>query len=137
MLLLQSATYIAKVNKIEAAAVPSINTSDFRAQFVEGLIYDGIMDQLAGVGYYCGYPGPDAAGKEIVKHWLMKDSWTLQYELVQGSRAVLLDYCDTIQAVHFTAETDGFGRAAASATYMVHNGHVYRYWIDEHAARRK
>lgn len=38
-----SATYIAKVNKIAAAAVPSINTSGFRAQFVEGLIYDGIM----------------------------------------------------------------------------------------------
>lgn len=38
-----SATYIASVNKIASAAVPSVSTTGLRAQFVEGLIYDGIM----------------------------------------------------------------------------------------------
>jgi len=63
----------------------------------------------------------------------MKDSWTLQYELVQGSRAVLLDYCDTFQAEHFTAEAAGFGRGGSIRNLLVHNGHVYRYWMGEHA----
>lgn len=67
----------------------------------------------------------------------MKDSWTLQYELVQDSRAVLLDYCDTIQPAHFTAETAGFGRGGSIRNLLVHNGHVYRNWIGEHALGRE
>lgn len=67
----------------------------------------------------------------------MKDSWTLQYELIKGARAVLLDYCDTIRAIHFTAETTGFGRGGSIRNLLVHNGHVYRYWIGEHALGRE
>jgi len=67
----------------------------------------------------------------------MKDSWTLQYELVQSSRAVLLDYCDTLFPKHFTAETSGFGRGGSIRNLLVHNGQVYRYWMGEHAQGRE
>jgi uncharacterized damage-inducible protein DinB len=62
----------------------------------------------------------------------MKDSWTLQYQMILGARAVLLDYCDTFQAEHFTAETTGFGRGGSIRNLLVHNGHVYRFWMGEH-----
>jgi uncharacterized damage-inducible protein DinB len=75
-------------------------------------------------------------GKKINKTPVMKDNWTLQYELVRGSRAVLLDYCDTLQAVHFTGETTGFGRGGSIRNLLVHNGDVYGYWIGEHALGR-
>lgn len=67
----------------------------------------------------------------------MKDSWTAQYEFVKGSRAVLLDYCDTLLPMHFTAETTGFGRGGSIRNLLVHNGHVYRYWIGAHALGRE
>lgn len=66
----------------------------------------------------------------------MKDSWTSQYELIQESRAVLLDYCDTILPAHFTMEVPGFGRGGSIRNLLVHNGHVYRYWMGEHAMGR-
>jgi len=67
----------------------------------------------------------------------MKDSWTLQYEMIQGSRAVLLDYCDLITPKHFTTEVQGFGRGGSIRNLLVHNGHVYRYWMGEHAMGRE
>jgi len=38
-----SHTYLTSLDKLAAAAAPSVYTTGFRAQFVEGLIYDGIM----------------------------------------------------------------------------------------------
>ena len=67
----------------------------------------------------------------------MKAVWTAQYNLVQGSRAVLFDYCDTITPAHFVAENTGFGRGGSIRNLLVHNGHVYRFWIGQHAFGRE
>src|SRR5690606_1308869 len=38
-----SHTYVTSLDKLAAVAAPSVHTTGFKAQFVEGLIYDGIM----------------------------------------------------------------------------------------------
>ena len=67
----------------------------------------------------------------------MKDSWIAQYKMVQGSRAVLLDYCDAITQAHFLAGHTGFGKGGSIRNLLVHIGQVYQYWIGEHALNRE
>lgn len=63
----------------------------------------------------------------------MKDSWTAQYNMVKSSRAVLLDYCNTILPAHFIEGQTGFGRGGSIRNLLVHNGHIYQYWMGEQA----
>lgn len=67
----------------------------------------------------------------------MKEIWTAQYNMIQGSRAVLFNYCDTITLNHFIAENSDFGRGGSIRNLLVHNGHVYRFWIGHHAFGRE
>lgn len=67
----------------------------------------------------------------------MKEILQAQYKMIQGSRNVLLDYCNTVTADHFLFENNGFGRGGSMRNLLVHNGTTYQYWIGEHALGRK
>ncbi len=59
-----------------------------------------------------------------------------QYELVKGSRKVLLDYCSTISAVDFTDGNTSFGRGGSMRNLLVHIANTYQYWIAYHVLKR-
>lgn len=67
----------------------------------------------------------------------MKEIIEAQYKMIQGSRNVLLDYCDTITPEHFITENSGFGRGGSIRNLLVHNGTTYQYWIGRHALGRE
>ena len=56
-----------------------------------------------------------------------------QYEMVQSSRNVLLDYCNTISEAHFLAQHSSFGRGGSIRNLLVHIGNTYEFWIGKHA----
>src|SRR5688572_11245165 len=56
-----------------------------------------------------------------------------QYELVQSSRNVLLDYCNTISEAHFLTQHNSFGRGGSIRNLLVHIGNTYEFWIGKHA----
>ncbi|WP_346319684.1 aspartyl protease family protein [Chitinophaga sp. YIM B06452] len=57
-----SKTYRAQVTKLAVANVPSVQVTNFRAQFVDGLIYDGIM----WINWLGSRITVDIPGKELV-----------------------------------------------------------------------
>jgi uncharacterized damage-inducible protein DinB len=59
-----------------------------------------------------------------------------QYELVRSARSVLLDYCETITAEHFTAENSTFGRGSIR-NLLIHNANTYQWWIGKTALQRE
>jgi len=59
-----------------------------------------------------------------------------QYELVKGSRKVLLDYCSTVSADDFKNGNTAFGRGGSMRNLLVHIANTYQYWIAEHMLKR-
>ncbi|HEX8528571.1 MAG TPA: DinB family protein, partial [Cytophagales bacterium] len=59
----------------------------------------------------------------------MEKVFTRQYELLQGARGVLLDYCETLAPADFTRELPGFGRGSIR-NLLVHTVNTYRYWLE-------
>jgi uncharacterized damage-inducible protein DinB len=62
----------------------------------------------------------------------MEALFTRQYELLQGARGVLLDYCETLAPADFTRELTGFGRGSIR-NLLVHTVNTYRYWLEAFA----
>lgn len=58
-----------------------------------------------------------------------------QYQLIQSSRGVLLDYCATITPEHFLAENSTFGRGSIR-NLLVHNAYTYQYWLGVQALHK-
>jgi len=58
-----------------------------------------------------------------------------QYELLKGSRQVLLAYCDTITPENFTRELDGFGHGSISSV-LAHIANTYIHWLQNFAMSR-
>jgi uncharacterized damage-inducible protein DinB len=52
-----------------------------------------------------------------------------QYELLQGARGVLLDYCETLAPEDFTRELKDFGRGSIR-NLLVHIVNTHRYWLE-------
>lgn len=59
-----------------------------------------------------------------------------QYELVKGSRIVLLEYCRTISADNFIKENTSFGRGGSIRNLLVHNVNTYQFWIGNVALKK-
>lgn len=59
-----------------------------------------------------------------------------QYEAVQGSRQVLLEYCKTISPPDFTRENSLFGRGGSIRNLLVHIANVYEFWIAKNALNK-
>jgi len=59
----------------------------------------------------------------------MENVFTQQYELLQGARGVLLDYCETLAPEDFTLELKDFGRGSIR-NLLVHTVNTYRYWLE-------
>jgi uncharacterized damage-inducible protein DinB len=55
-----------------------------------------------------------------------------QYNFVQSSRQVLLEYCERISQKDFMAENSSFGRGSIR-NLLVHIGNTYEFWIGRHA----
>ena len=58
-----------------------------------------------------------------------------QYEFVQSSRLVLLDYCKTISANDFLVENSSFGRGSIR-NLLVHIGNTYEFWIGRESLKK-
>lgn len=52
-----------------------------------------------------------------------------QYELVQGSRQVLLDYCGTMKGKDLLDQNSSFGRGGSVRNLLVHIANTYEFWI--------
>src|SRR4051812_34352587 len=52
-----------------------------------------------------------------------------QYEFVQGSRKVLLDYCKLISHYDFLTGNSSFGRGGSIRNLLVHIANTYEFWI--------
>lgn len=59
-----------------------------------------------------------------------------QYELVKGSRKVLLDYCSTVSPDDFKNENTAFGRGGSMRNLLVHIANTYQYWIADRMLKR-
>ncbi|MBC6992832.1 DinB family protein [Neolewinella lacunae] len=59
-----------------------------------------------------------------------------QYELVQASRKVLLDYCKTIHSNDFLNENSSFGRGGSIRNLLTHIANTYEFWIAKHGLNR-
>ncbi|ARS36576.1 DinB family protein [Pontibacter actiniarum] len=59
-----------------------------------------------------------------------------QYAMVQQSREVLLQYCDTITTADFCMENSSFGRGSMR-NLLVHVGNTYELWLGKRALRRE
>ena len=59
--------------------------------------------------------------------------FTLQYELIQQSRAVLLTYCKTVAPADLVREQAAFGRGGSMRNLLVHIANTYEFWIGKHA----
>src|SRR5437764_782505 len=55
-----------------------------------------------------------------------------QYDYVQSSRQVLLEYCQHISEDDFVIENSSFGRGSIR-NLLVHIGNCYEFWIGKHA----
>lgn len=58
-----------------------------------------------------------------------------QYDLIQSSRSVLLDYCARISNEHFLVENSTFGRGSIR-NLLVHNAYTYQYWLGVQALQK-
>ncbi|GAB2792166.1 DinB family protein [Rhabdobacter roseus] len=58
-----------------------------------------------------------------------------QYEWVQESRQVLLDYCGTLAPADFVQENSTFGRGSIR-NLLVHVANVYEFWIGKHGLKK-
>lgn len=67
-----------------------------------------------------------------MKHILLQ-----QYAYVKSSRSALLDYCATIDNVHFTKEVAGFGRGGSIRNLLVHINNTYQHWTGHHCLGRQ
>jgi uncharacterized damage-inducible protein DinB len=52
-----------------------------------------------------------------------------QYQLIQDSRKVLLDYCETISSDDFIRQNTSFGRGGSMRNLLVHIANTYQHWI--------
>ncbi len=59
----------------------------------------------------------------------VEELFTRQYELLQGARGVLLDYCETLAPADFARELPDFGRGSIR-NLLVHTVNTYRYWLE-------
>ncbi len=59
----------------------------------------------------------------------MEKLFTRQYDLLQGARGVLLDYCETLAPEDFTRELKDFGRGSIR-NLLVHTVSTYRQWLE-------
>jgi uncharacterized damage-inducible protein DinB len=59
-----------------------------------------------------------------------------QYQMVTGSREVLLEYCDKIAPAHFILENSSYGRGGSMRNLLVHIANCYEFWIGRHALRK-
>lgn len=60
-----------------------------------------------------------------------------QYELVKGSRAVLLDYCRKVFPKDLLNENSSFGRGGSMRNLLVHIANVYESWIGQQALKKE
>jgi uncharacterized damage-inducible protein DinB len=58
-----------------------------------------------------------------------------QYEFVQSSRKVLLEYCETLSGKDFLIENSTFGRGNVR-NLLVHIGNTYEFWIGRHSLHK-
>lgn len=65
----------------------------------------------------------------------MENMLQLQYDLVRGSRDVLLQYCDTISTKDFCTENSSFGRGSIR-NLLVHIANTYEFWLGKQALHR-
>lgn len=59
-----------------------------------------------------------------------------QYELLRGSRKVLLDYCSTMAPKDLLNSNTSFGRGGSIRNLLVHNANVYESWIGQQALKK-
>lgn len=60
-----------------------------------------------------------------------------QYELVRGSREVLLDYCRGISPEDLLAANPSFGRGGSIRNLLVHIANTYEFWIGRMALKKE
>jgi uncharacterized damage-inducible protein DinB len=65
----------------------------------------------------------------------MKEMLIDQYELVKGSRGVLLQYCSSISPEHFTQPIQHFGHSSIR-NLLVHVANASSYWMGEFALHK-
>lgn len=66
----------------------------------------------------------------------MTDSLRQQYGFVQGSRRVLLEYCNTIRPEDFINQNSSFGRGGSMRNLIVHIAQTYQHWIGNIALKK-
>jgi uncharacterized damage-inducible protein DinB len=66
----------------------------------------------------------------------MESIMSLQYDMVKGSREVLLQYCQTISTADFCKENSSFGRGSIR-NLLVHIANTYEFWIGQQALQKK
>jgi uncharacterized damage-inducible protein DinB len=59
-----------------------------------------------------------------------------QYELVQESRKVLVEYCKTISVSDFLNENSSFGRGGSIRNLLTHIANTYEFWIAKHGLNK-
>lgn len=63
------------------------------------------------------------------------DILSKQYQLVQGARAVLLDYCEGLSPKDFVRELEQFGRGSIR-NLLVHITTTYQFWLASFAMKQ-
>jgi uncharacterized damage-inducible protein DinB len=58
-----------------------------------------------------------------------------QYQLLKGSRTVLMDYCQTLTTEDFTRELKDFGRGSIR-NLLVHIANTYEFWLGNFALNK-
>ncbi len=59
-----------------------------------------------------------------------------QYEFIQESRQVLIDYCKTISPADFLNENSSFGRGGSIRNLLVHIANTYEFWIAKYGLNK-
>jgi uncharacterized damage-inducible protein DinB len=62
---------------------------------------------------------------------------TEQYEAIQDSRHILLEYCKTISGQDLLTENKSFGRGGSIRNLLVHIVNVYEFWIAKNALNKE
>lgn len=60
-----------------------------------------------------------------------------QYELVKGSRKVLLEYCAAMAPKDLLNSNTSFGRGGSVRNLLVHIANVYESWIGQQALKKE
>jgi len=58
----------------------------------------------------------------------IKDLLSYQYEMIMGSREVVLNFCEKFNPSDYTNEVQGFGRGSICTTQL-HIANTYTFWI--------